>query len=64
MLGLLLGQLVAVTVGAYRSSLPTPEVHHLEPDAVTLEIDAPPGAGPTFDGIEWIVRAAGRPSVA
>ena len=31
-----------------------------EPDAVTLDIVAPAGAGPTLDGIEWIVRAAGR----
>jgi hypothetical protein len=34
-----------------------------EPDAVTLEIAAPAGAGPTLDGIEWIVRAAGREGV-
>jgi hypothetical protein len=31
-----------------------------EPDSVTLEIAAPDGAGATLDGIEWIVRAAGR----
>ena len=29
-------------------------------DAVTLEIAAPTGAEPTLDGIEWMVRAAGR----
>ena len=33
-----------------------------EPDAVTLEIVAPDGAGAMLDGIEWIVRAAGRPA--
>lgn len=31
-----------------------------EPDAVTIEIIAPDGAAATLDGIEWIVRAAGR----
>jgi hypothetical protein len=31
-----------------------------EPDAVTLEIVAPDGAGGTLEGIEWLVRAAGR----
>jgi hypothetical protein len=31
-----------------------------EPDAVTLEIAAPDGAAPVLDGIEWLVRAAGR----
>jgi hypothetical protein len=31
-----------------------------EPNAVTIEISAPAGAEPTLDGIEWIVRAAGR----
>jgi hypothetical protein len=31
-----------------------------EPEAVTLEIAAPAGAAPTLDGIEWLVRAAGR----
>ncbi len=31
-----------------------------EPEAVTLEISAPVGADATLDGIEWLVRAAGR----
>ncbi len=31
-----------------------------ERDAVTLEIVAPDGAAATLDGIEWMVRAAGR----
>jgi hypothetical protein len=31
-----------------------------EPDAVTIEISAPSAAEPTLDGIEWLVRAAGR----
>lgn len=31
-----------------------------EPDAVTIEISAPADAEPTLEGIEWIVRAAGR----
>ena len=31
-----------------------------EPDAVTIEIAAPAGAELTLEGIEWIVRAAGR----
>jgi hypothetical protein len=31
-----------------------------EPDLVTLEIAAPAGAEPTLDGIEWMIRAAGR----
>lgn len=31
-----------------------------EPESVTLEIVAPAGAEPTLEGIEWIVRAAGR----
>lgn len=31
-----------------------------EPEAVMLEIIAPSGAEPTLDGIEWLVRAAGR----
>jgi len=35
-----------------------------EPDAVTLEIDAPAGAEPTLDGIEWIIRSAGGKSIA
>ena len=35
-----------------------------EADAVTLEIAAPAGAEPTLDGIEWMVRAAGRLGVA
>jgi hypothetical protein len=29
-----------------------------KPDTVTIEITAPAGAGPTLDGIHWIVRAA------
>lgn len=35
-----------------------------EPDAVTIEITAPAGAGPTLDGIDWIVRAAAAPGAA
>lgn len=35
-----------------------------EPDTVTLAITAPVGAEPTLDGIEWMVRAAGRGSGA
>lgn len=31
-----------------------------EQESVTIEILAPVGAEPTIDGIEWIVRAAGR----
>ena len=31
-----------------------------EPDTVILEIAAPREAGGTLDGIEWLVRAAGR----
>jgi hypothetical protein len=31
-----------------------------EPEAVTLQIIAPDGAGATLEGIEWIIRAAGR----
>jgi hypothetical protein len=31
-----------------------------EPNAVTIEFAAPAGAEPTLDGIEWLVRAAGR----
>ena len=31
-----------------------------EPEAVTLEIAAPGNAAGTLDGIEWLVRAAGR----
>lgn len=34
-----------------------------EPDAVTLEIAAPPGAAATLGGFEWIARAAGRSGV-
>jgi hypothetical protein len=34
------------------------------PDAVTLEIVAPVGAEPTLEGIEWMLRAAGRQDVA
>jgi hypothetical protein len=30
------------------------------PEAVTIEISAPAGAEPTLDGIEWMIRAAGR----
>ena len=29
-------------------------------DRVTLDIAAPPNAGPTLDAIEWMMRAAGR----
>jgi hypothetical protein len=31
-----------------------------EPETVTLEIAAPGNAAGTLDGIEWLVRAAGR----
>ncbi len=31
-----------------------------EPDAVMLEIAAPSNAAGTLEGIEWLVRAAGR----
>lgn len=31
-----------------------------DPDAVTIEISSPAGAEPTLDGIEWLIRAAGR----
>jgi hypothetical protein len=34
------------------------------PETVTLEIATPIGAEPTLDGIEWLVRAAGRQGVA
>lgn len=33
-----------------------------DPEAVTLDIIAPQGAGATLEGIEWIARAAGRPA--
>jgi hypothetical protein len=29
-------------------------------DTLTIEIEAPPGADRTLDGIEWLVQAAGR----
>jgi hypothetical protein len=35
-----------------------------ESEAVTLEISAPGGAAPTLDGIDWMVRAAGRVGAA
>jgi hypothetical protein len=31
-----------------------------EPETVTLEVAAPSNAAGTLDGIEWVVRAAGR----
>jgi hypothetical protein len=31
-----------------------------EPEAVTIEISSPAGAELTLDGIEWLIRAAGR----
>jgi hypothetical protein len=31
-----------------------------EPASVTIEISAPAGSEPTLEGIEWLVRAAGR----
>ena len=34
------------------------------PDSVTLEIAAPPDAGPTLDAIEWMFEAANRAGTA
>jgi hypothetical protein len=34
------------------------------PESVTLEIVAPAGAEPTLEGIEWMLRAAGRQDLA